>query len=169
MNLKTDRKNGFRLRWEPVPEDCAAVREILESNGNFYPYEIDVAIELIEDRLDRKEESDYSFVFLDLKGSLAGYTCYGPICMTDNRFDLYWIAVREEMRGKGLGGILLSETEKKIRELDGNYFYIETSGKDDYARTRSFYVKSRYLEVARIPHFYKDNDDKLIFMKKLSD
>ena len=165
-----DQKNatsGLRLRREPLRRDCTGVRKILASNGNFYPYEIDVAIELVQDRLERGEESDYTFVFLDVKGSLVGYTCYGPICMTDNRFDLYWIAVHEDWRGKGLGGVLLAETEESIRQMNGTYLYIETSGKDDYVRTRAFYAKSGYLEVARIPHFYKDNDDKLIYMKRL--
>ena len=164
----TTETKGYQFRWEPLPEDCRRVREILESNGIFYPYEVDVAIELIEDRLERGAESDYTFIFLDLDGQGAvGYVCFGPIYMTDNRFDLYWIAVQEDMRGHGFGGILLEAAEEKIKERDGRYLFVETSGKDDYLKTRTFYTKSHYLEVARIPHFYKDHDDKVIFMKQL--
>jgi len=158
---------NFHFRWEPLPEDCVSVREILTSNGIFYPYEIDVAIELIEDWLECGIESGYHFIFAESDGETVGYICYGPIYMTDNRFDLYWIAVREDLRGKGLGHLLLEETEKKVLDMKGNYLFIETSGKDEYAKTRAFYKKNRYTEVARIPHFYKDNDDKIIFMKKL--
>ena len=158
-------KNSLRLRLQPVPGDCAGIRAILDSNGIFYPYEIDVAVELVEDRLEREDQSDYHFIFLESDGTLAGYACYGPIYMTDNRFDLYWIAVREDLRGKGLGRILLSETEKKIRAMRA-YLYIETSGKDDYAKTRAF-SEERYLEVACIPHFYKDNDLRSLHEKTL--
>ena len=159
----------YAFRWEPCDDDCIRIREILEGNGIFYPYEVDVAIELIEDRLERGTESDYTFIFLDDDEGAVGYICFGPIYMTDNRFDLYWIAVREELRGQGLGKLLLEEAEKRIRNLGGQYLYVETSGKDDYRKTRAFYVKQHYDEVARIPHFYKDNDDKIIFMKKMAD
>jgi len=155
------------FRWEPIPEDRIHVRKILDSNAIFYPYEVDVAVELVEDRLDQGPESDYHFIFLEAEGEAIGYTCYGPIYMTDNRFDLYWIAVREDLRGLGLGHILMEETEKKVAEMNGRFLFVETSGKDDYLKTRTFYRKIGYQEVARIPHFYKDHDDKIIFMKKI--
>lgn len=167
MSCDFVRENRLRLRFEPVAKDRTDIRDILTSTNTFYPYEIDVAIELIDDRLEKGDQSDYSFIFLESDGQTIGYTCYGPIYMTDNRFDLYWIAVREELRAKGFGGFLLRETEKKIREVNGTYIYVETSGKNDYRKTRSFYKKCGYRKVARIPHFYKDNDDKIIYMKGL--
>jgi ribosomal protein S18 acetylase RimI-like enzyme len=160
--------SDYALRWKPVQEDCVSVREILDSNGIFYRYEVDVAIELIEDRLERGEDSDYHFIFMDQEGECVGYVCYGPIYMTDNRFDLYWIAVREDLRGGGLGKILLAETERQVLKRNGKILYVETSGKDDYLKTRAFYKKNGYSEIACVPHFYKENDDKIILMKRLA-
>ncbi len=158
----------YTFRCEPCADDCVRIREVLESNGIFYPYEVDVAIELIEDRLEHGSESCYSFIFLDDDNGAVGYICFGPIYMTDNRYDLYWIAVHEGLRGQGLGGLLLREAESQIRRRGGKYLYVETSGKDDYRKTRDFYIKQRYDQVACIPHFYKDHDDKIIFMKKIA-
>ena len=54
-----------------------------------------------------------------------------------------------------------------MRELGGKYAYSETSSRETYRPTREFYLKQGYREVARVPLFYADNDDKVIFMKTL--
>ncbi|MFB3925387.1 MAG: GNAT family N-acetyltransferase [Syntrophales bacterium] len=153
---------------EPVCGDRSSIREILLSSNIFYPCEIDVAVELFDDYLESgADESWYSFIFLDVEDRTVGYLCYGPIAMTDKRYDLYWIAVRKDLCGKGLGGFLLSEAEKEIRKSGGRFLYVDTSGREAYKNTRAFYRKHGYRQVACIPHFYNDNDHKIVFMKDL--
>ncbi len=164
---KTEKNISFRS--EPVPADMQRLRKILSSTGAFYKREIDVAIELLDDRLEKGEKSEYIFLFCDAKGEkLCGYVCYGPITMTRGRFDLYWIAVDASMQGKGIGSILLQEAEKRMAALGCRHIYAETASKKKYAPTREFYRKNGYFYVALVPEYYAPGDDKLIFMKTLT-
>ena len=49
-----------RLRHELVPADRQAVRAIVERTGFFSPAEVDVAVELVDERLARGEASGRS-------------------------------------------------------------------------------------------------------------
>ncbi|HSA05051.1 MAG TPA: hypothetical protein P5145_05625, partial [Tenuifilaceae bacterium] len=59
---------GITLRTEPKIEDIESVREIVTSTGFFYDYEIPVAVELIQERIERGIASEYFFVFADFEG-----------------------------------------------------------------------------------------------------
>ena len=73
-------------------EDIVSIHDILTSTGFFYREEIEIGVDLALDRLDRGAESGYSFLFADVSGRVAGYTCFGEIPCTFGSFDLYWIA-----------------------------------------------------------------------------
>jgi len=68
---------------------------------------------------------------------------------------------------QGIGSVLLRESEKTIRALGGKYIYIETSSRPVYEPTRGFYLKHSYQEVARVPFYYGDDDDRVIYMRAL--
>jgi len=136
------------LRYEVRADDREVVRRLVESTGVFSPVEIDVAVELVDDRLKRGPESDYHFVFAEQGGRTVGYTCYGPIALTDGSFDLYWIAVDKAMHGRKVGRLLLERTEELIRETHGRQVYIETSNRHHYAPTRGFYLRCGYRQEA---------------------
>ncbi len=159
--------NEITFRAEPVEEDKAQIRAVLGSSGFFHPWEIAVAIELIEDRLAQGTASEYLFLLAESAGKIAGYACYGPVSMAQGRFELYWIAVDASRRGQGIGKLLLGRAEAHMRELGGECVYSETSSRDIYRPTREFYRKQGFREVARVPFFYADDDDKVIFMKTL--
>ena len=100
---------GFRKT--VVPSDIMNVTQILKSTGFFKPHEIDVAIELVEDRMKNGEGCGYQFCFLELEGRTVAYGCYGEIPCTIKNYDLYWLAVDNTFRGKGLGRMLLEKIE----------------------------------------------------------
>ena len=154
-------------RTEVRPEDRQAVRAILESTGFFYPEEIGVAVELVEERLQRGEASGYHFEFAEAGGEVAGYTCYGPIACTRASFDLYWIGVRQEHRRAGLGRRLLARAEEQIRRFGGQRIYVETSSRAQYEPTRRFYLSCGYRLEAQLEDFYAPGDGKTIFLKVL--
>jgi GNAT superfamily N-acetyltransferase len=159
---------GMQWRYEVRPEDREAVRRIVHSSGFFSPQEIDVAVELVDERLCRGEASEYYFVFADdTQGRTWGYTCYGPITVTQGSFDLYWIAVDHEYRGRGLGKRLLAESERLIAAAGGRRVYIETSTKHQYTPTRRFYERCGYPLEAVLKEFYAPGDDKAIYVKAL--
>ncbi|MDA8169205.1 MAG: GNAT family N-acetyltransferase [Nitrospiraceae bacterium] len=158
----------IRLRNEPVSADRQALTDILVSTGMFYDFEIEVALELLDDRIEKGPASEYIFMFADAGDRAAGYICYGPITMAEGRFDLYWIAVKADMQGRGVGSLLLSGAERHMAESFGcKHIYVETASREQYRPTREFYRKNGYREAARVPKFYADDDDKIIFMKSL--
>jgi GNAT superfamily N-acetyltransferase len=145
--------------------DHDSVREIILSSGMFYDYEVDVAVELVDERAAKGISSGYYFIFAEIEGRTVGYTCYGPIACTKNSYDLYWIAVHDSLRGRGLGKLLLRETEKEIAAMGGGRIYIETSDKPDYDPTRRFYLSCGYTAEALLKDFYGPNDSKVVYVK----
>lgn len=153
------------LRTDVLPRDRDAVRRIVASTGFFSDAEIDVAVELVDERLAKGPASGYDFVFADQGGRTVGYACFGPIACTIASFDLYWIAVEESCRGQGLGRILLEDSERRIIAAGGRRIYIETSNRPQYLPTRGFYLRCGYREEAVLPEFYGPGDDKVIYGK----
>ncbi len=130
----------------------------------FQPYEIDVALELI----DAPASSGYRFIVAEISGTelecrVAGYACFGQTPCTDGTWDLYWIAVDPTLHGAGVGWRLMHATEDAIRADHGRMIVIETASKPAYDRTRAFYIKYGCREVARVPDFYSVGDDKVVY------
>lgn len=156
-----------QLRQEPLPSDSQAVREITLSTGFFTPEEIEVAVELVEERLTKGVSSGYHFIFLEREGKPAGYACFGPIACTTVSYDLYWIAVHADFQGCGYGRLLLEESEKAIQQMGGRRVYIETSSRAQYEPTRAFYLRCGYRQEALLEDFYAPGDSKVIYLKVL--
>lgn len=156
------------LRQDVRPADADVVRELVESTGFFAPHETEIAVELVQERLARGEVSGYYFLFADDGDRTIGYACYGPIGCTIGSFDLYWIVVHADYRGRGLGRILLRETERRIAATGGRRVYIETSSRPLYEPTRGFYEKCGYQMEARLEDFYAPGDAKVIFSRGLT-
>ena len=156
-----------RFRSTVTEKDLAAVRQIAESTGFFYPEEVDTAVELVEDRLSKGARCGYHFLFAEQDGRTVGYTSFGPIACTKESYDLYWIAVSGNFRGKGLGSQLLEQTEEAIASFGGTRVYIETSARPFYAPTRAFYIARGYSQVAELEDFYAPGDAKAMYLKVL--
>lgn len=150
------------------PSDVEAIRAIVASTGFFHDFEIDVAVELVEDRVQKGDASDYHFVIAEQNGAVVGYTCYGLIACTVGSFDLYWIAVDNRARGGGIGRALIEQTESRIAKLDGRRIYIETSGRELYRPTQGFYRRCGYEIEAVLKDFYAPGDDKVIFSRGIA-
>ena len=158
----------FLFRDQVHKSDLEAVEQIVTSAEFFTPAEIDVAVELVEERLQKGEASGYLFLFAeDTAGQVAGYACYGRVPATESTYDLYWIAVRREKQRSGLGRELLCRTEAAVAALGGIDLYIETSSRALYRRTQNFYARAGYRLAAKFPDFYASGDGKLVYVKRL--
>lgn len=155
------------LRTDVRKDDIYAVEEIVSSTGFFRPDEISVAKELVEERLARGEKSGYEFVFAEVDGSVAAYSCFGMIPCSLVSWDLYWIATGKDFQNMGLGKLILRKTEEIIRSSGGKTIYIETSSKELYEPTRQFYLRNGCILKVRMEDFYDEGDDKMVFIKKL--
>lgn len=157
----------FCLRREPQQADLLRLHRLLVPLLMFTPAEIDMAVELLRERLEDGPGCGYDFVFLDAQGSLEleGFACYGRIPCTQSGWDLYWIAVRKQRQKSGLGRLVLAAVEEAIRLKGGGRLYAETSSLPRYAPTRGFYRNQGFRELARFPQFYALDDDKLVYEK----
>lgn len=162
-------REPLTFREEVRPGDVAAVREIVASTGFFHDHEIAVATELVGERLEKGPASGYHFLFAEKGGRVLGYSCYGEVACTVGSFDLYWIAVHDDHRSRGLGRILLEKTEALIAGCQGRVIWVETSGQEKYLPTRNFYRRCGYHEEARLQGFYAEGDDKVVYAKRLGE
>ena len=155
------------LRHDVREADVKAIRRMVADTNVFSQEEIDVAEELAEDRFKLGPKSHYHFLLADVKNTLAGYTCFGRIQLTDERYDLYWIVTTPDVQKQGIASKLMTETETAIRTLGGKAVYAETSSRAIYAAAQRFYIKYQFLEQARLTDYYAKGDDKLIYGKLL--
>jgi ribosomal protein S18 acetylase RimI-like enzyme len=155
----------FRSQLKSTDPD--AIKDILISTGFFYDAEVEIAVELaIENLAKGEEESGYIFNIAEINGQPIAYTCYGKTPGTASSFDLYWIAVHQSQRGKGIGNILMDLAVEDIAKRKGKNIWIETASRPLYEPTRQFYIKYGCEIIAELPNFYGENDNKVIFLKK---
>lgn len=160
---------GLVFRSDARKSDAAAIEEIVASTGFFTRAELAVAVELIEERLQKGAASGYYFVFAeDGRGHVLGYACYGPVPATQSTYDLYWIAVHRDAWRGGLGRELLVRAEASIAAAGGADVYAETSSRGLYRPTQAFYARAGYRLVAEFPDFYAPGDGKLVYVKRLT-
>ncbi|MFA4916647.1 MAG: GNAT family N-acetyltransferase [Syntrophales bacterium] len=160
--------HGITLRDTITEADKSRVRRLVDITGFFHPDEIDIAEELVSERLLKGDSSDYHFIMADYYGRLAGYTCFGPIPCTSSSYDIYWIAVHPNFQGRGLGRQLMAETEKRIRLLGGTRIYVDTSQREQYTSTRIFYENCGYKLESLLEDFYAKGDGKAVYCKKFA-
>jgi acetoin utilization deacetylase AcuC-like enzyme/GNAT superfamily N-acetyltransferase len=158
------------LEWRSavMAEDVGRVRSLVTSTGFFNPAEVDIAAELVSERLAKGIRSGYHFILAERGPGLVAYACYGPIEGTQRSFDLYWIAVAPEEQGKGFGPQVFARAEASMRKAGAKHIYADTSTSDRYAGTRGFYQRMGFHEEARLPDFYGPGDGKVIYVKALA-
>ncbi len=158
---------SINYRQEIEPSDLGIILQIVQSSGFFSAEEIGLACELATDRLEQGQQSSYQFLFVLDSDLVVGYTCYGLIPATANSYDLYWIAVSENVRRHGLGKKLLYKTEELILIAGGSRIYADTSSRSQYIPTQRFYEKCGYISEAFLKDFYSSGDSKIIYSKVL--
>jgi ribosomal protein S18 acetylase RimI-like enzyme len=152
--------------------DRARILEILVATARFTDVEVRDAMELVDKAQDDRSKDEYIVHVLEEpatgpKRMIQGYVCYGPTPHTDGVFDLYWIAVDPKQQGQGIGQLLLRFVENEVRRQRGRMLLIETSSKESYAATIRFYERSGHEEISRIKDFYRIENDKVVYCKKL--
>jgi ribosomal protein S18 acetylase RimI-like enzyme len=155
-------------RLEDQHRDC--VLDLVRATNHFSAAELGVADELIHIVLTQPLQTDY-FAFVETseagEDACIGMVITGPTPATEATWHLYWIAVHPLYHGTGAAQALASCAEAFVRRHGGYWLLAETSGQASYERTRAFYRKEGYVELARIPDYYKPSDDLLIYGKRL--
>ncbi len=148
--------------------DRDKIWNITRSSGLFEPREVDLAMEYFAAPQQKKGELGNTFLLADLDGITVGYSNYGRASCSGNSYYLHWIAVDDAFRGRGLGKIILTETERMIFLAGGRKLFIETASKEEYLATQKFYESASYTVEAKLKDFYNAGDDQLIYSKILT-
>lgn len=138
------------------PEDRQGILAVTANIDIFTDEEKDTVRELWDD-------GDYDFLVAHHNGRVIGYTCFGERALTEDSYDLYWIAVDPSARRLGAGKALMRATESEVKKRGGRLIIVETSGMDKYESTRAFYLGVGYQQEALIRDFYKAGDDLVIY------
>jgi GNAT superfamily N-acetyltransferase len=147
--------------------DRESLEELIRATDFFNPEEIEVALELVDDRLTNGESSHYRFLVAESDGQVAGYACWGLIPGTVASADLYWIVVHPQFQGKRVGAALLQAAEEWMASAGRARVYVETSTRPQYLPTRAFYAACGYQLAAELTDFYAPGDGKAVFLKVL--
>lgn len=158
----------MEIRTDLRETDQPAIRQLLDESGFFYPFETEVVMDIFEETLLKgSEASGYYWYLLEEEGQLVGFANFGPNPVTLHSWDLYWLAVQENLKNSGLGTLLLTRTEETARGKGGKILWVETSGRALYQPTVAFYHRRGYTLEASLPEYYGPGDPKLIFRKNL--
>jgi len=148
-----------------VKMNKALYLEIAQSTDVFAPEELDILDEVLVEC----ENPKLDYLLIDDKdeeGKILGFLIFGRTPLTEFCWDVYWLCVHKGSQCKGVGRKLLKKVQEHILERhDYAVLRVETSTRKEYAHARNLYLKKGYLEVGRIPNFYRKDDDLIIFSK----
>ena len=150
-----------------APRERAGVADILRATGVFRDAEIEVGLEVLDSYFANPGQDYVALGAFTRDDVLQGYVCYGPTPATVGTWDLYWIAVSPSAQGRGVGTTLIQEVEGRLARMHARLVIVETSGTPPYAPTRAFYRARGYDEVARVPDFYDEGDDRVILARRM--
>jgi GNAT superfamily N-acetyltransferase len=154
-----------------TPADTEAIRRLAIDNHMFEPDEMDGFDEMMNGFFNGSLEGHSWIVALDRDEQVAGAGYFAPEPFADRMWNLYFLAVRPDGHGGGVGGDIITWVEQTLRELgdtQARVLIVETSSTDGYEQARSFYAKHGFVEEARIRQFYGPADDKVVFWKSLA-
>jgi ribosomal protein S18 acetylase RimI-like enzyme len=145
-------------------QDLTGLKEVLDSSELFPSEYLE---DMISDYFNNKDTEDIWFAYIENNRPIALGYC-APEKLTNGTYNLYAIAVRKELQGKGIGQKMMNFIEKLLIDNGKRVLIVETSSIDHYALTRKFYDKLGYRQEAVIKDFWNDGEDKVIFWKKLT-
>lgn len=145
-------------------EDLPALKEVLNSI-ELFPSEM--LEELSHDFLTNPESEEIWFTAtINEKPVSIGYCA--PEKLTEGTYNLYAIGVRSDIQAGGIGGKMMAYVENVLQQQGQRILIVDTSGTEDFARTRRFYEKLGYTREAVIRDFWAEGDDKVVYWKRLS-
>jgi GNAT superfamily N-acetyltransferase len=163
----------------PRPDERDQLVALAHATGFFSPEEVKVVGELLDEYLGQPSRhphvapgaDEYRWeVYRPAPGAPPlGFICYGPVALSEDVYDLYWIAVDPAHQSQHIGSALLAHLEDRLRQWHARQLYIETSDTPQYAPTRAFYLRRGYEEAAHLTDYYHLGDGKFIYRQVFRD
>lgn len=143
-------------------QDLAAIKALVDANDLFPSEYLD---DMFSGDSDPQLDQEFWLTYDDGGPQAVAYCA--PERMTNGAWNLLLIAVHPDHQSKGVGRQIMSYVEETLEAKGVRILLVETSGTDDFARTRSFYDQIGYTNEARIRDYYDAGDDKVIYRKSL--
>lgn len=150
-------------------EDVAAVLRIVKTSGFFdeLPEEVQSAEDDIREALELGEKkSGSTYLFAEEDGKTVGFVSFGQLPCARCHM-IHWIAVQKELRGHGIGGILMREALAVLKREGAHKVFLQTSGREQYKPTRGFYSALGFALEATLKDYYLPGEDCLFFSKNI--
>ena len=154
---------------DPKPEETQDLIDLADATGIFKPKEAQALLGAALDAFHSGNlgENHKIIVIDNSESTPIGWTYFAPSQYAAGVWDVWWVGTHPKLHGQGFGKKLLEAVESEIRSQNGRVIIIETSSLPPLAKARKFYPLLNYLECGRIPNFYGDGDDKIIFAKSI--
>jgi len=143
--------------------DTDGLKKVVDSSELFPSEYLD---EMISDYLSNSDTQDIWFTYIDDNKQVAIGYCV-PEKLTQGTYNLLAIGVSKDSQRKGVATEMMKYIEQRLRQKYGRILIVETSSDDAQIGARKFYQKIGYTQAAVIRDFWKDGEDKIIFLKKL--
>lgn len=159
----------FRLRSLAAADRSAAIR-VSESTGILTPRSISSLLgDTIDSILDGTlaTEAHRVRVAEDGDGKICGWSYFAQDARADRVWELWYIGVRSDMNGCGVGDALLRDAEDAVRFASGRMLIISVSSSPSNERTRESYKRADFRQVGIVPSYYGKHEDKIIYVKGL--
>ena len=148
------------------PADLPAAKALIDAVELFPSELLDGMVPDGGNAADDPAGTDAFWLIHDADGVDAVAYC-APEPMTNGTWNLLLIAVHPDRHGRGIGTRLTRHVERRLTAHGARVLLVETSGTDDFERTRGFYAHLGYEREACIREYYDAGDDKVVFRKAL--
>ncbi len=144
-------------------EDVEDLKTVLDSI-ELFPAEM--LEDMISNYFNNPESKDIWFTATADEVPISIGYC-APEALTNGTYNLYAIGVRKDVQGKRVGSKMMAYLEHQLKQQGHRILIVETSGTDDFQRTRRFYENLNYRKEAVIQDFWSEGDDKVVYWKRL--
>lgn len=119
---------------------------------------------------DSVENKDIKYWFLEnSSGKIVGVVGLQEDAYKSGGYIITYIALDQDYRSKGLGKKLLLIAEEYIfNKSNARFILLETESSNLTDMAKAFYDRNGYKNVAIIPDFFGEGNDKLFFQKFLT-
>ena len=121
---------------------------------------------MIADYFTNEATEDIWFTYVENETPIAIGYCV-PEKLTVGTYNLLAIGVSKEFQKKGVAREMMKYIEDLLRKSGGRILIVETSSDEAQMAARNFYQKLEYSCEGVLKDFWKDGEDKIIFLKKL--
>jgi len=106
-------------------------------------------------------------VATDSVGDVVGAAYFAPEQVSDALWNTYFLAVKKELHGQGVGRFIMNHIEALARSEGIRTLIVETSSLESYEQARGFYQSLGYVREAEIRDYYAAGDNKVVYWKSL--